>query len=158
MSLLGKMLKGPTVQVVFSFVLPVSDWDAGRRRWTGQVNEWWRGWCRAQGLGFYDLGHTFDGPGMLTLDGTQLSRWGKSILGSKLVGLIRRALNYMEIVEGDALLSEESIPENTIILSNSMEMFVNCPNVRVLETQYNQLPSWNTSTPMHAVWETSKKN
>ena len=55
---LGKMLKGPGAQVLFSSVLPVEDWDLGRRR-KDQYNEWLCGWCHVQGFGFHHLGCTF---------------------------------------------------------------------------------------------------
>ena len=51
---------------------------------------------------------------MWVSDGNQLSRWGKSILGSKLVGLVARSLNYIKwekgmeflvTVEGQVMLS-----------------------------------------------------
>lgn len=58
-----------------------------------QVNDWLQGWCQAQGFAFCDLGQTFERPGMLTPKWEHLTRWGKSFLGSKLAGLIRRALN-----------------------------------------------------------------
>lgn len=34
------MLKGPGAQVLFSSVLPVEDWDLGRRRRADQLNDW----------------------------------------------------------------------------------------------------------------------
>lgn len=84
---LGKILKEWGAQVVFSFGLPVGDWNPGRRRQMGQVNAWLRGWCHAQGFGFCDTGCIFEGPGVMMLDGAQLSRWGKSVVGSKVAGL-----------------------------------------------------------------------
>lgn len=55
-----------------------------------------RGWlhrqCHTQGFRFYDLGHIFEIPSMLTTDGTQLTRWDKTVLSNKMVGLISRAL------------------------------------------------------------------
>lgn len=82
---LGKILKGWGAQVAFSFGLPVG--DSGKRRQMGQVNAWLRGWCHAQGFGFCDIGCIFEGLGVLMLDGAQLSRWGKSVVGSKLAEL-----------------------------------------------------------------------
>ena len=90
---LGKMLKGLGVQVVFSSVLPVGDWVPRRRQHTNRVNDWLRSWCHAQGFGFYDLGHCSERPGMLPSDGASLTKWAKSVLGSKMAGLISRALN-----------------------------------------------------------------
>ena len=92
---LGKILKGLGVEVVFSSVLPVGDWDMGRRRRTDQLNEWLCGWCHTEGYGFCDLQHTFNKPGMLMRDGTQVTMRDKNILGSKLVGLMTRALNCL---------------------------------------------------------------
>lgn len=58
-----------------------------------QVNDWLHGCCQAQGLEFYNLGCTFGRPGYLAPDGAHLSRLGKIVLGSKLAGLIIRALS-----------------------------------------------------------------
>jgi len=77
---------------VFSSVLAVGDWDLGRKR-TDQLNKWLCRWCHIQGISFYDLGHTFDEPGRLMWDGTQLTRKGKNIVGRKLAELIIRDLN-----------------------------------------------------------------
>lgn len=71
-----KNLKGAVVQVVFSSVFPAGGWDPGRRRQKDHVNDWFQGWCHAQGLGFYYLGHTLEGMGMLMLDRVQLTGWG----------------------------------------------------------------------------------
>lgn len=80
-------------QAVFSYILPLGNWDPGRRRRTEQVNVWLCGWCHTQGFGFSDLGHTLDRPGMLTSDGPRLAEWDKAVLGSNLVGFISRNLN-----------------------------------------------------------------
>jgi len=64
--------------------------------------------CQDQGFGYYDLGQAFERPGMWVSDGNQLSRWGKSILGSKLVGLVTRSLNYIKWEKGmEFLVTEE---------------------------------------------------
>lgn len=64
--------------------------------------------CQDQGFGYYDLGQAFERPGMWASDGIQLSRWGKSILGSKLVGLVTRSLNYIKWEKGmEFLVTEE---------------------------------------------------
>ena len=74
-------------------ILPVGEGGSRKRRQIEQVNGWLRSWCRAQGLGFGDLWHTFEKPGLLTAVGAQLTKWGKSVLGNKLAGLMNRALN-----------------------------------------------------------------
>jgi len=84
------MLKGLGAQV-FSSIHPIREGGARKRRKIEQVNDWMHSWCHAQGLGFYSLGHTFEKPGLLTVDGAQMTKWGKSVLGNKLDGL--RALN-----------------------------------------------------------------
>lgn len=58
-----------------------------------QLKEWLQEWYHTQGFEYYDLGCNFEKLGMLTLDKMQLTRKGKKILGSKLSGLITRALN-----------------------------------------------------------------
>jgi len=58
------------------------------------MDDWFCGCCHDEGFGLHDLGYTLDRPGMLMLDGTQLTRMGKNILGSTLVRLINRALNW----------------------------------------------------------------
>uniref|UniRef100_A0A8B9C455 SGNH hydrolase-type esterase domain-containing protein n=1 Tax=Anser brachyrhynchus TaxID=132585 RepID=A0A8B9C455_9AVES len=73
---LGRMLKGSGVQVVFSSVLPLGGWDPERRRRMGQVNDWLRGWCPDQGFGYFNLGQSFEKPGMWADDQLQLSKWG----------------------------------------------------------------------------------
>lgn len=55
---------------------------------------------RPKGFGFYDLGHTFERLDILMPDGAQLTRCCKRVLGSKLVGLIRRSLNSMQWGKG----------------------------------------------------------
>ena len=104
----GKTLKGLEEQVVFSSVFLLDGWDEERRRSIGQVNYWLRVWCQDQGSVYYDLGQAFERPGMWVSDGNQLSRWGKSILGSKLVGLVTRSLNYIKWEKGmEFLVTEE---------------------------------------------------
>lgn len=73
---LRKILKVAGVQVVFSSVLSAGGWDPGRRRQKDHVNDWLQGWCHAQGLSFYYLGHALEGMGMLMLDKVQLTGWG----------------------------------------------------------------------------------
>lgn len=51
------------------------------------MKDWLRGWCGAQGLGFYNLGHNFERLGMLTSDGVQLTTWNKSVLVVSWLGL-----------------------------------------------------------------------
>lgn len=90
---LGQMLKGLAVQVVFSSVLPAGDWDPKRRQHIVKVNDWLRSWCHDQGFMFYDLGSNLERLGMLTQDGTHLTKGAKSVLGSKLARFISKALN-----------------------------------------------------------------
>ena len=78
---------------MFSSVLPLGGWDPERRRRMGQANDWLRGWCLDQGFGYFDLGQSFEKLGMWADDRLQLSKWGTSVLGSKLSGLVTRALN-----------------------------------------------------------------
>lgn len=54
----------------------------------GWVNYWQREWCQDQGFVYCDLGQALESLGMWVSDGMQLSRWGKSVLRSKLAGLI----------------------------------------------------------------------
>ena len=89
---LGRFLKGSGVQVVFSF-LSVGDWDPHKRKRVDMLNDWLCKWCCAQGFGNYDLGHSIEKVGMLTADGRILTRRATNILGSKLAGLVSRALN-----------------------------------------------------------------
>ena len=78
---------------MFSSVLSLRSWYPGRWRRTCQVNDCMRGWCLDQGFGYFDLGQAFEKPGMWAPDGLRLSKGGTSVLGSKLSGLITRALN-----------------------------------------------------------------
>lgn len=48
----------------------------------------------SKGYDFYNLGRTFDKPGMLIWDETHLTNRGEDILGKKLALFITRALNY----------------------------------------------------------------
>uniref|UniRef100_A0A493TS73 Uncharacterized protein n=1 Tax=Anas platyrhynchos platyrhynchos TaxID=8840 RepID=A0A493TS73_ANAPP len=64
----GRSLKGSGAQVVFSSVLPLGDRDPERRRRTGPVNDWQRGWCLDQGFGYFSLGQPFGKPGMWAAD------------------------------------------------------------------------------------------
>lgn len=68
-----------------------SPWSSCLER-TDQLNEWLQRCCHVQGFEYCDHSHTFDRPGMLALDGMQLTRRGKNILGCNLVGLIARDL------------------------------------------------------------------
>ncbi|XP_009577091.1 PREDICTED: cAMP-specific 3',5'-cyclic phosphodiesterase 4D-like [Fulmarus glacialis] len=70
---LGTMLKRLGAQVVFSSMLPVGEAGSRKRRRIEQVNGWLRS-CHAQGLSFYDLGHTFEKPGLSTAAGAQLTK------------------------------------------------------------------------------------
>ena len=67
---------------MFSLILLVGDWDPGSRRRMDQLNEWLQRWHHVQGFEYYD--HTCDRSGILTLDGMQLTRRGKNILGCNL--------------------------------------------------------------------------
>ena len=87
------VVKVTGVQVVFSSVLSVGDWDPHKRKRVDTLNEWHCQWCCAQGFGYYGLGCSLEKGGMLTVDGNQLSRRPTNILGSKLAGLVSRALN-----------------------------------------------------------------
>jgi len=49
---LQKVLKESEAQVIFSSVLPVGNWDPGRRRGTDKLNDWLCEWSHAQGYGF----------------------------------------------------------------------------------------------------------
>lgn len=49
--------------------------------------------CHDQCFGFHYLAQTLERPSMWSSDGTQLRRWGKSVMGSKLAGLITRAFS-----------------------------------------------------------------
>jgi len=55
---------------VFSLVLSVGDWDPHKRKRVDMLNDWLCEWCRAQGFGYYDLGHSLEKGGMLTVDGS----------------------------------------------------------------------------------------
>lgn len=85
---LGKLLKGSSSVLLNS---------PSQRLWPevayDQVSGCLHSWYHDQGFRFYDLGHAFDRSGLLIGDGAHLTKWGKSILGSKLAGLIIRALN-----------------------------------------------------------------
>lgn len=78
---------------------PVRDWDAGIRSQMDQVNYWLHG----QDFLFYVLECTFKNLGILTWYGTQLNRWGNSILGSRLSGLTSRTLNEIQLERGSVL-------------------------------------------------------
>jgi len=62
---LGRLLKGLGVQVVFSSVLSVGDWDLRKRRRVDMLNEWLCKWCRTQGFGYYGLGRNLEKGRML---------------------------------------------------------------------------------------------
>ena len=75
------------------FVLLVDDWDPHKRKRVDALNEWLCEWCHAQGFGYYGFGCSFEKGGMLTADGSRLTRRATDILGNKLSGLVSRALN-----------------------------------------------------------------
>jgi len=89
----GKMLKRFGALVVILLILPSGDRELGTRGRTDQLNEWLCGCCHAQCFGYYALRCTFERPDMLTSDAAQLTRRGRNVLGSKLAGLITRALS-----------------------------------------------------------------
>lgn len=89
----GKVLKGSGAQVAFFSALPVGDWHPGSRRRTDQLNGWLYERCHAQGCSFDGKRNSSNEPGMVMWYGIQLTQRGDNILGSKLVGLITRALN-----------------------------------------------------------------
>ena len=78
------------MQAAFSSVLSVGDWDPHKRRRVGMLNEWLCEWCCAQGFEYYGLGRSLEKGGMLTVDGSQLTRRATNILGNKLAGLVSR--------------------------------------------------------------------
>ena len=78
---------------MFSSVLSAGDWDLHKRKKVDTLNEWFCEWCCAQGFGYYGLGCSLEKAGMLTADGSQLTRRASNILGNKLSGLVSRALN-----------------------------------------------------------------
>ena len=84
-------------------VFPMGNWDPERRRRTGPVNDWLRGWCLVQGFGYFDLGQAFEKMGMWAADGLQLSKWGTSAVGSRLSGLITSGLNWVSQGKGGEL-------------------------------------------------------
>jgi len=60
------------------------------------LKKWLCKWCCTQGFegfGYYGLGCRLEKGGMLTVDGSRLTRRPTNILGSKLAGLVSRALN-----------------------------------------------------------------
>lgn len=69
----------------FHFIV---DWDPRRRRQRDEVN----GFVAGATLSVL----TSTTLGMLTPDEAHLSRWGKSVLGGKLAGLVSRALNEIQ--------------------------------------------------------------
>ena len=89
---LGRLLKGSGAQVVFSSVLSVGDWDPHKRKRVDTLNDRLSEWCRAQGCGYYGLGHSLEKGGMLTADGSRLTRRATDMLGNTLAGLVSRAL------------------------------------------------------------------
>uniref|UniRef100_A0A8C8RI01 C2H2-type domain-containing protein n=1 Tax=Pelusios castaneus TaxID=367368 RepID=A0A8C8RI01_9SAUR len=90
---LGARVKEFGAQVVFSSILPVKGRGPSRDRCILEVNAWLRRWCYQEGFGFLDHGMLFQEEGLLGRDGLHLSRKGKSIFGSRLANLVRRALN-----------------------------------------------------------------
>ena len=81
------------MQAAFSSVLSVGDWDLDKRRRVHMLKEWLCEWCHAQGFGYHGLGCSLEKGGMLTADGSRLTRRATNILGNKLAGLVSRALN-----------------------------------------------------------------
>lgn len=81
---------------MFSSVLLMGSWDPERRRRTCQVNDWLRERCLAQGFGYFYAREAFEKLGMWATDGLCLSKWGTSVLGSKLPRLITKTSNYVQ--------------------------------------------------------------
>lgn len=57
-----------------------------------QLNDWLCGWCHTEGFGYCDLGPSLKRPHVLMLDGMELTRGVKNVLGSRLAKLIDRTL------------------------------------------------------------------
>ena len=70
--------------------------------------------CHAQDFGFCDLGCTIKRSSILMSYGTQMTKWDKSVLGSKLDGLTSIALKLIQV------------PRNTDTLGSKREISVNC--------------------------------
>ena len=71
---LGQLVQGAGAQVIFcstpSGALKDMEWA-----WKAQVmNYWLRGWCRGRNFGFFDHGAVYSAPGLLSVNGTQLSQ------------------------------------------------------------------------------------
>lgn len=86
---LRKKLKESGAQIVLPSIFP------GGGVCPRQLDKW-EGWMTrpapVQGFGVFDLGHAFKRPGILA-DGEHLTKWGTSVMGSKLAGLMNEALN-----------------------------------------------------------------
>jgi len=85
---------------VFTSIPSVAGKNTERDRKTHLMNRWLRDWCHRLNFGFFDHGEVYTAPGLLATDGFQLSQRGESILAHELVGLIKRALNWVQRGKG----------------------------------------------------------
>ena len=86
-------MKNSGAQVVFSSVLQVRGMERERADRIKKINKWLWEWCNERGFGYLSNGTTLEKYGLLGEDGVHLSDKEKTIFGSKLSNLIRRALN-----------------------------------------------------------------
>lgn len=107
---------------------------SGRRRRTGQLNDWLHEWHRFEGCGFRDLGCTYNRPQMLTWDRTQLTRRGKNIPDNNLAGLIARALSWSCYGSGGSSRGKPQICPRCLCEESSRKLMCSKAQLKCLDT------------------------
>ena len=80
-------MKSIGAEVIFSSILPVRSKGTARNRRIMHINSCLHGWCRCEGVEFYNNGTFFDDCNMLGRDRIHLSR-DKGIFVSRLANLV----------------------------------------------------------------------
>ena len=90
---LGRLIDGAGIQVVFACITTAAGKDTMMTRKAHLTNTWLRGWCKHKNFGFFDHGVVYLAPGLRSADEYHLFQRGKWVLAQELAGHVNRALN-----------------------------------------------------------------
>lgn len=83
------------------------------------------GWCHHQSFGFYDLGSTFENPGLLGADELHLTKGGKS-LHQQAGQAYKKSFKLDRTREGDGVLGNREEAGAVNVLGSNSETPWNC--------------------------------
>lgn len=99
---LGRLLKEPGAQAIFSSLLPFLGNDVGHNRRIQSINAWLCDWCYRQGFGFFYNGWFYKTPGLTVIRKKGLSQRPES----SEAGISRAYLESFKLdLKGDGAVS-----------------------------------------------------